>query len=215
MTIMTFQTFFAGAALATLTFAACTDRPASSASTDTPATPAEIPGTDTAVGCAGCDRARFRQAGAGAFEYRYPRYTVRVVPHGEDVGEDVTVTPDSGRPLTIDMPMDGYFFGLRSDHLLIDAGTGPDVRTLVVVDLRQNKPVWETAYAGDVTLDAGGTIELLVPVAENDIKTKPLCPEGAEWTANGLSLGYGQLHRFDLANGQDKALAEFRCFPLQ
>ena len=129
------------------------------------------------------DRVTTDSIAAGVVCYHHARYIV-VERRVMEVGSDLFVRLASSRRCDADsLPADfvwrnrdaDYFLGLRGDMLLIDRGTGPDVRTLVVVNLRSRRELSTMSYVGSVV---AGLDSFTVGVWQAYTLTKPAsdCP---------------------------------------
>lgn len=203
--------------LALFFFACQNQTKAPSADSSTPEQPM-LGDTTTAgglVGFRGADPAQMHEVSETIVEYYLDRYTIRVESNDESVGDQIQVSPKDGEPFAVNMPEDGYFAGVSGDYLLVDAGTGPDIRGLVVVDLRSKQNVLETTYVNEVTVE-NGVIQFFTPVERASLTALPNCPEQKEWEANGLLVGYAYRSDFSLETKQTTPHKdEVICFPLQ
>ena len=87
--------------------------------------------------------------------YLGPRYIVVEIQRPERVGADFFIrTRDGGRCNADSLPTDyvlrdewaAYFSALMGDVLFLDSGTGPDLRTLILVDLVARQRLAELSY---------------------------------------------------------------------
>jgi hypothetical protein len=76
-----------------------------------------------------------------------------------------------------------YFLAFTDNFLVLDSGTAPEPRTLIVYDLRSQKKVFTDMYAKPVTI-VGDTISYLSVTAVKPTSTN--CPKLKEYTSNGL-----------------------------
>jgi hypothetical protein len=163
----------------------------------------------------------------------YPGWVVVVRPREGVPGEDVAVRRRDGadaRALCTAPPGDAafaladpaspdYFFGLAGDLLFVDTGTGPDGRTLRLVDLAAGQTVLQAGYEEPVEVD-GGVLTFTEPVddfasAEAVAATGVACPQAAEWFESGFAVGVNRVVRYDLATRQRDDTGERVCVPLQ
>lgn len=105
-----------------------------------------------------------------------------------------------------------YFLTLTSHFLILDRGTAPDPRTLVVYDLTTNKKVYIDSYAKPFAVN--GSIVTYWSPLEGDVTTEN-CSDKSTFTLQGLSAvreGYVSL---DLATLMKKSTGETRCVASQ
>ena len=233
------------AALVSLGLAACAETPdaPSSEGVESPVqTPLEVPpGAHTVPegavgrepGVPGSDRAEEAWALGGGACYAFADYVVRTRPHEAAPGEDVLVFRRRGgdaRAQCDGAPGDalfaettpdraGYFFGLVGDHLLLDEGTGPNGRTVRVVDLASGAVLHEARYEEPITVSDGGLVYGMEPeVAESLEEVQALgveCPEAETWFGEGLSVGLSPQVRYDFAARTAEPTGAVLCVPLQ
>ena len=81
----------------------------------------------------------------------------------DEVGSDIVVHTGPTGPCTMDsLPGDyvfrnewaEYFAGLIGDNLVLDSGTGPDLRGLIVIELSSRRRIFAGSY---VELEARGS----------------------------------------------------------
>jgi hypothetical protein len=152
-------------------------------------------------------------------------YRVVEQPAADGTGADVLVrerrSGDVAAPCAFD-PRPGEFVIRRRDAervralvqslLLLDNGTGPDGRRLVVWDLKQRRIVFESPYSKLVSADARGIVlwraTTLPPTAEN-------CPQLAQWRAQLLGAAIEAQVRWSPGDDAVRELREQRCAPRQ
>ncbi|MDR3547689.1 MAG: hypothetical protein P4M11_05380 [Candidatus Pacebacteria bacterium] len=101
-----------------------------------------------------------------------------------------------------------YFLAFTDNFLLIDRGTAPEPRGLIVYDLRSRKQVYEDRYASPWSV-AGDTVTYWNPV---DTKvTTQNCPDLATYTSQGLGAVIESQVTLDLTTLTKKATGEYRC----
>jgi hypothetical protein len=87
---------------------------------------------------------------------------------------------------------------------VLDSGTGPDLRELIVIDLRTRRRVFKGGY---VELAAAPSSELLGLWQGYELKTpRPGCP-----TTPGLGDGVDSLVWLDVRTGQTRFAGQVRC----
>lgn len=74
-----------------------------------------------------------------------------------------------------------YFLALQGELLMLDSGTGPDPRGLIIWDLRKRTKVYSGSYA-DATVASGSMTFWL----ETAVATDENCPEARQWRSDGL-----------------------------
>ena len=101
-----------------------------------------------------------------------------------------------------------YFLAFTDNFLIIDRGTAPDPRGLIVYDLRSRTQVYIDRYSKPWSI-AGDTITYWNPV---DTKvTSQNCPKLAEYTSQGLGAIIESRVTLDLSTLAKKASGEYRC----
>jgi hypothetical protein len=108
-----------------------------------------------------------------------------------------------------------YFLGLQGNLLILDSGTGPDHRGLIIWDLSKKKKVYTGTYSSE---------------SEKEVKIKPgymefwletgrardeNCPKAKEWRANGLGAAIETWVRLDLSDFTVTKSSKTRCSPRQ
>ena len=112
-----------------------------------------------------------------------------------------------------------YFLDLTNDFLILDSGTGPPPRGLIIYDLAQRKKVFTDSYNNFT--DSGIqslTIKDSILTYWSPVDTEPTsqnCPELAEYSSMGLGAGIEAYVSVDLTNLTKKELGEYRCNPRQ
>jgi hypothetical protein len=230
------------ALLALVTLTACGDDPEASseeggaredAPIEGPPAPSEGPEVPRdAPGVVGSDRpAEWWSLPGDGVCYAFERYVVRAVPRQGAVGEEVVVFRRSGGARGLcDDPASGavyavgpdgaeHFFGLIGDHLLLDEGTGPDGRTLRIVDLVGARVLHEAGYAEPIQVEDGALLYGMEPaVAETMEELDDLgveCPEAPVWLSEGLGVGVSPRVRYVFAERTAEPTGEVVCVPIQ
>ena len=232
--------------LAALSLAACAEAPdaPSPEGTENPAvTPIETPPGQRVTpgapggaepGVPGSDRAdqAWPLAGGGAC-YAFARYVVRARPREAAAGEDVVAyrrAPGDARAqcdgpvreavfAAVSPSEASHFFGLVGDLLLLDEGTGPNSRTVRVVDLTSARVVHEAAYEEPVQIEEGALVYGMEPEVTRSMEEIAAlgveCPEAAVWLSEGLGVGLSPQVRYDLAARSATPTGEVLCVPIQ
>jgi hypothetical protein len=152
------------------------------------------------------------EKGPGMVCYHHSRYIV-VQRAAAEVGSDLFVrSARSARCDPDSLPGDfvwrnrdaDYFLGLRGDLLFIDGGTGPDLRSLLVIDLRTRRRLLETDYVGDV-IAGPDSFTLGIWRGYELAKPAPICPK------TELIPGVDSLIWVDLRTGVTRFANQTRC----
>lgn len=101
-----------------------------------------------------------------------------------------------------------YFFGITNNFLIIDSGTAPYPRGLIIYNLNTRKKVYTDMYSTPISVD-GNLIKYWNPV--NIEVTEKNCPQLAEYTSGGLGAGIESYVTLDLSNLIKKDFGEYRC----
>ena len=158
------------------------------------------------------DSAGVRQVD-GATCYQHARYTVVARERQGEVGSDIVVHAGPGGPCTGDSVAGDYVFhnewaeyfaGLIGDDMVLDSGTGPDLRGLIVIDLTTRRRVFDGSY---VELEAGGPAGSL-GIWQGYELTHP--GPGCE-APDGLGPGVDSLVWLDLRSGRVRYAGRTRC----
>ena len=236
--------FFLG--LAALGLAACatepgtpsmegTERPAE-APVETPPGELNVPGATPVgrePGVPGSDDAEEAWAVDGGACYAFTSYVVRTRPHPSEPGENVLVFRrgegdararcDAAQrdALFAETAADraAYFFGLVGDRLLLDEGTGPNGRTVRVVDLANGSVLHEARYEEPIEVRDGALVYGMEPeIAESVEEVRSYgvdCPDAQSWLNEGLGVGLSPQMRFDFATGEAAPTGTVLCVPIQ
>jgi hypothetical protein len=105
-----------------------------------------------------------------------------------------------------------YFLTFTDNFLLLDRGTAPYPRELVVYDLRSRALVYTDEYSKPWS-GAGDTITYWSP-ADTKVTTQN-CPKLAEYTSEGLGTVIESEVTLDLATLSKKAMGNSRCSATQ
>ena len=98
-----------------------------------------------------------------------------------------------------------YFYGLRGDVLFIDSGTGPDVRELILIDLRTRRRLLQRSYVELVA----GLDSTTVGLWDGHALDAPA--PGCESPVGGLQPGIDSLFSVDLRTGNVRFAGRIRC----
>ena len=104
-----------------------------------------------------------------------------------------------------------YFLGLQGDLLILDSGTGPDPRGLIIWDLSKKKKVYTGTYSsgsGEEVKIKPGYMEFWL---ETGRATDENCPKAKEWRANGLGAVIETWVRLDLSHFTLTKSSKTRC----
>jgi hypothetical protein len=107
-----------------------------------------------------------------------------------------------------------YFLGLQGNLLILDSGTGPDHRGLIIWDLSTKKKVYTGKYSSeeDEPKIKPGYMEFWL---ETGRATDENCPKAKEWRANGLGAAIETWVRLDLSDFTLTKSSKTRCSPRQ
>lgn len=101
-----------------------------------------------------------------------------------------------------------YALALENNFLILDSGTGPDPRGLVVYDLNLRKKIYEDSYSQPINIQNNivdywtGTTK---PVTEQN------CPEFKQWEEGGSGSAIDAHVSLNLSTLVKKELGEYRC----
>jgi len=107
-----------------------------------------------------------------------------------------------------------YFFGLQGKLLILDSGTGPEHRGLIIWDLSKKKKIYTGTYAGEEeeAKIKPGYMEFWL---ETGRATDENCPKAKEWWANGLGAAIETWVRLDLSDFTVTKSSKTRCVSRQ
>lgn len=100
-----------------------------------------------------------------------------------------------------------YFLGMAGSFLVLDSGTAPEPRGLVIWDLQKRQKVFTGSYSKPVSIDESG-ITFWQPGGE---ATDANCPQAAGWRAQGLGAALETEVRLGFADMKPVAGAATRC----
>lgn len=144
--------------------------------------------------------------------YRTALYTVVEVARTEEVGSDHFIgnatRPCDADSLAADFVVRNewaeYFAGLRGHFLILDSGTGPDMRGLLVFDLQTRRRTFQGLYAN---FERGATNDAIGVWQPYDLPTlRPGCP-----VIEGFGHGVDSLVWLNLRTGKTSYAGQVRC----
>jgi len=150
----------------------------------------------------------------GARCYMSARYIVVERHREEAVGSDFFIRPrETGQCDADSLQGDyvlrdewaAYFSALQGDVLLLDSGTGPDLRTLILLDLAARQRLAELSYVELIP----GPDSTVVGLWEGSYLDEPL--PGCAMPPGGLSPGVDSLFFVDLRSGRKRFGGRTRC----
>lgn len=178
--------------------------------------PAAEPAADFAI--SGTEKPSMKDLGNGTQEYIYQHYKVKTVAADSlGVGHDIFVYNEKGEEVWKSENKGDesgkWFSGISGDHALVDIGTGPSGRVLVVYDLKHKKVGFKGGYFGEPSI-SNGMLVFDRMVSEKEAGNIN-CPEKEEWKKQQLGIGYGQRVEYDLQTGAANNKQEFKCYAVQ
>lgn len=105
-----------------------------------------------------------------------------------------------------------YFIAFTDNFLVLDSGTAPEPRGLIVYDLRTREQVFTDRYAQPVVAQ-GDSITYFSESAR--MPTNATCPELASYTENGLGAALMSKVTVDLSSLTKTESGEMRCIATQ
>lgn len=99
-----------------------------------------------------------------------------------------------------------YFLALQDDLLILDSGTGPEPRGLIIWDLKKRSKVFSGSYS-DATVGKGFIEFWQESAAANEAN----CPQAGEWREAGLGAAIETRVRLSLADFSLSKGTETRC----
>lgn len=172
---------------------------------------------DTVFGMQGMDRVSMRMISSTEMEFKSPKYTIRAASVEGTPGESIIVSaPEyAGQDYVIPNTDAFYFMGISGDNLVLDQGTGPDGRKLVVHNLKLRGLSWQAPYVDTPFVVNNNKLWYWTPVAEDKVTDSLDCPQKADWLAKGLRVGYAQRQIFNLEHRAVVTKSDFKCVPMQ
>ncbi len=104
-----------------------------------------------------------------------------------------------------------YFLGLQRDLLILDSGTGPSPRSLIIWDIAKRKKVYAGSYSEPIKISPSK----LVFWMESTLATEKNCPEKSRWQADGLGAAIETKVKLSLPDFKINKLSNTRCSPRQ
>lgn len=154
-----------------------------------------------------------------------PRYSVIEKSLTDGVGSDILIKYKTGPrqnipcsyhvasgDFEIKNAVAEYFLTFTDNFLLLDSGTAPPPRRLVVYDLRYRKITFTDSYIKPVTV-SGDSITYLSRTTQKP--TTENCPGLNDYTKNGLGAAIMSKVTVDLLSGDKKDTGVFECVATQ
>jgi hypothetical protein len=101
-----------------------------------------------------------------------------------------------------------YIMALENNFLILDSGTGPDPRGLIVYDLNLRKKIYEGSYSKPVDVQ-NNTVNYWAETTK--IATEQNCPELKTWQNGGLEAAIDARVSLNLITLIKKESGEYRC----
>ncbi len=175
---------------------------------------------------AGADNYKYQKDADGRDCYIYDRYVFKTVSspgngvyinvYQNNSGKLTAKVCETGlaKPYLVVKDSDSQFFnGSVGDKLIIDDGTGPDIRILRIVDLKTKK----TVFTADVHETGKITGKRFLTFSEISKTKRPSgeCPQSKEWKNSGLSIGWVREVKLDLRTLKKSAAGKISCAAFQ
>jgi hypothetical protein len=100
-----------------------------------------------------------------------------------------------------------YFLALQGDLLILDSGTGPDPRGLIIWNLHERKKVYSGDYSEPIEIKSG-YLEFWM---ETEKATNENCPELKKWESDGLGAAIEGKVRLNLFDFSIVKSSQIRC----
>jgi hypothetical protein len=144
-----------------------------------------------------------------------------VAKHKTSIDEAIPCVAPATAPVTVasapsdvvvrnDLPE--FILGLTEHFLIIDSGTAPPPRGLIVYDLDVRTSTYADTYSPPIAI-ATGTVTYWASTKQ--IVTKTNCPDLSQYTADGLGVVIESNVILDLSTLSKKELGDYRCEPTQ
>lgn len=104
-----------------------------------------------------------------------------------------------------------YFLAIQGDLLILDSGTGPDPRGLIIWNIESQKKVFSGSYSGPYTVENG----LMKYWLETEDATARNCPSLKKNAENGLGSVIETRVQLNLNDFTVKRSSKKRCAPRQ
>jgi hypothetical protein len=174
------------------------------------------------IGIEGTDSCYIINQGDSTF-YFYENYTVMTIPYADESGEEIRIYPrqsnlysklypEKVQPVVSIHKAAQWFFGIANGLLFLDIGTGPDVRTLEINAIQQNKIVFSGKYTEPIEIENGRLS--FYQETQTAINAKN-CPDAEEWKSKGLGAAIEEKVFLDLTTFKCIKTGEIRCSPRQ
>jgi hypothetical protein len=146
--------------------------------------------------------------------YKSPRHIVVERNRSGQVGTDLLVRSRQAETCEADsLPGDfvirdewaAYFSAIQGDLLLLDSGTGPDVRGLIIFDVVDRRRIAEISYVDLAPGPDSASIGVWDGAALDE--PAPGCPS----PPGGLLPGVDSLHYVNLRTGEARFAGQTRC----
>lgn len=105
-----------------------------------------------------------------------------------------------------------YVLALENNFLILDSGTGPPPRGLIVYDLISRKKVFTDSYSNPIAINSD-TVTYWSPVSTKPYETN--CPKLSEYTAEGLGAVIEARVVLTLSTLNKTEVGEYRCSATQ
>lgn len=136
-----------------------------------------------------------------------------IAKHKASAGEVLpctTATSSSDIVIQNDLPED--VLGLTEHFLIIDSGTGPPPRGLIIYDLNAQTSTYTDTYSTPLTI-ATGSVTYWESTTQS--VTSANCPDLAQYSTDGLGAVIESEVTLDLDTLTKTSLGQFRCEPTQ
>lgn len=100
-----------------------------------------------------------------------------------------------------------YFLGMTGSFLVLDSGTAPEPRGIIIWDLQKRQKMYTGTYAKPVSIDDRG----ITFWQQRGEATDANCPQAAGWRAQGLGAALETEVRLDFADMKPVPGAATRC----
>lgn len=146
--------------------------------------------------------------------YLSPRHIVVERRRAQEVGSDFYIRSRERRRCDADSLSGDWvlrdewaasFSAIRGDALILDSGTGPDIRYLILIDVAKRKRLAEVPYVEVIP----GPDSVRIGVWDGSELEEP--PAGCEWPTGGLLPGVDSLRYLDLRTGDRRFAGRVRC----
>lgn len=122
-------------------------------------------------------------------------------------------TPAKASPPALAVPEESYAVGLKQDFLLLDQGTGPNGRELLLWDLRSARVAWRSPFDELLPERSSDTLRFWRP--EKTPADEARCPQLRQWRRESLGAQMQQQVRVHLPDLSVQPLGRWRCSATQ